>query len=142
MSYSKPLCFPAADNEREDVRHVAGVRARVQQLRAPPQEVTITDLSAGGCRLACTGLAEGDEVWITLAVLPPVRGRIAWVKAGEAGCEFHVPLRGNDFRKVLLNRFGSASEARPQKALYAPATDDIAKPAEPKLKILGVAPRR
>jgi hypothetical protein len=139
LSFYKPLSFPTRKNEREDKRHVASFPARVQQLRCPPYEVTVTDVSIGGCRLICGGLSQGDEVWIIFRDLSPVRGRIAWVEGREAGCEFHVPLRNGDLRKVLLHRFGSAVEARPQKTDYVAAATGSVTSTGSKLRILGVA---
>ncbi len=142
MSFHKPLVYPTAHNERGHRRHIASVSARARKLGSPSIAATITDLSAGGCRLTGAVLRQDDEIWITFGGSRAVRGRIAWVKAGEAGCEFHVQLNSSELRKALLNRFGSAAEAKPHKASYAPILSGGETQAGPKLKILGVAPRR
>lgn len=141
MSFSKQLAFPDADNEREDERHLAGVGARVQRLRSTPNEVTVTDISKGGCRLQCRTLAEGDEIWVVLPGLRPVRARIVWAKGQEAGCEFHIPLGRADMRKFLVNRFGTSPEPRPQVAHYHPVTPPTVALPPATLKILGTKAR-
>ena len=59
-----------------------------------PEDVTLSDLSVGGCRFALgqRKLLLGAPVQIYVGSSGPHRATVRWTKDGEAGVTFRVPL--------------------------------------------------
>jgi hypothetical protein len=49
-------------------------------------------------------LPKHAEIWITLGASQPMRARVVWVGAGEAGCAFYAPLSRAGLRDIMLQR--------------------------------------
>lgn len=87
---------PAAEaaERRRARRRPVRVPAQSRAGDAPPLPVTVTDMTAEGCRIEGEiDLAENVEVWLGIPGIAPRRARIAWARKGEAGCEFLFPIR-------------------------------------------------
>jgi hypothetical protein len=94
MWYAEPLATPPA--RRRDRRRPVAVAAHTRDGAAPPVPVTVTDLTAQGCRIEGEiALVEGAEIWLGIPGIAPRRARVAWAEAGEAGCQFYFPVRGD-----------------------------------------------
>ena len=96
----EPIAVPP---ERRRARRLAvSVPAQTRGAGdAAPMSVTVTDLTAKGCRIAGSiDLAEGGEIWLGIPGIAPRRARIAWAREGEAGCEFLFPLREDVVEEV------------------------------------------
>lgn len=106
MSFYKPLAFPRAVNERRHERHDVDVEGRVRELGCPAMSGRVKDVSIGGCRLDGTDLPRNAEIWVCLGSSKPVRARVVWVNAGEAGCEFYAPLNRAELRKMVFRAPG------------------------------------
>ena len=92
MKYSAQLSFPAADNERRDVRRGLALHATVREMGAAALPAKVTDLSTLGCRIAGCVLPRGAEIWLRLPETLPLRAHIVWSGKGNAGCAFYAPL--------------------------------------------------
>jgi hypothetical protein len=77
------------EDERSRARGFVSLSATVGELRAPPTPVSVTDLSATGCRLSGSDLPERSEVWVAIDGYNPIRATVIWQKRGELGCEFY-----------------------------------------------------
>lgn len=99
------LSFPADADERRHPRYAATLTGRVRELGSIATNVTVTELSIGGCRLTDNDLPAKAELWVTLGKAPPLRARVVWSKSGQAGCEFYAPLTRFDVRNLLMQRF-------------------------------------
>jgi hypothetical protein len=108
MSLYQPLAFPRDADERRHERHDVTLPGRVRELGSPAGGGQIKDLSIGGCRIRDTDLPRHAEIWITLGNAPPMRARVVWVGAGEAGCEFYAPLSRSGLRAIMLQRDGQS----------------------------------
>jgi hypothetical protein len=92
---------PAPERRRARRRSVS-VPAQSRGADSPPVEVTVTDLTAQGCRIVGEiDLVEGKELWLGIPGIAPRRARIAWAQPGEAGCHFHFSLREDLVEDVL-----------------------------------------
>lgn len=106
MGFHQILCFPAESNERRHERHEVDFAGRVRELGSTAVKGQIRNVSIGGCRLADADIQQKAEVWVNLGVSRPMRARVVWVSAGEAGCEFYAPLTRAELREVMLQRVG------------------------------------
>ena len=104
MSFYQPLAFPREADERRHERHDVKLAGRVRELGSPAGIGTIKNLSVGGCRIRDTDLPKHAEIWVTLGQSQPMRARVVWVGAGEAGCEFYAPLSRAALRSIMLER--------------------------------------
>ena len=69
------------------------MRAEMRQPLRKGVPVSVTDLSANGCRFETREqLAAERFVWLKLPGLEALYSRIAWATESEAGCEFDQPL--------------------------------------------------
>jgi hypothetical protein len=84
----------AASERRRSRRRRVCVPAQSRGGEAPPVPVTVTDLTAEGCRIEGEiDLSEGAQLWLGIPGIAPRRARVAWARRGEAGCEFFFPVR-------------------------------------------------
>jgi hypothetical protein len=104
LGFYQGLSFPAESNERRHQRHDVDFPGRVRELGSTALSGHVKNVSIGGCRLAHTDLPKNAEVWINLGVSRPMRARVVWVGAGEAGCQFYAPLTRAELRDVMLQR--------------------------------------
>jgi PilZ domain len=82
------------DDERSRARGFVSLSGTVGELRALPTPVTVTDLSAKGCRISGSDLPARSEVWVAIDGYNPIRATVIWQKRGELGCEFYgVPTK-------------------------------------------------
>jgi hypothetical protein len=106
MTFYQPLAFPAENNERRHDRHSVDLPSRVRELGSPGAMARIADVSLGGCRLRQADLPKNAEIWVTIGGSEPMRARVVWVKAGEAGCQFYNPITRMTLRNVMCGRIG------------------------------------
>lgn len=91
------------DDIRGASRRVVNFGAFVRDSAVVALKVRVKDLSTDGCRVS--GLEElegGSEIWLKITGLAPMRARVAWVSAGEAGCEFSAPLNATTLEELLV----------------------------------------
>jgi hypothetical protein len=94
MWSAEPVATPP-DRRRARRRSVT-VAAQTRDRDTPPVPVTVTDLTAQGCRIeGDIALVEGAEIWLGIPGIAPRRARVAWADGGEAGCQFYFPVRGD-----------------------------------------------
>ena len=83
-----------AGERRRKRRLPVTVAAQSRGGESPPVPVTVTDLTAEGCRIEGEiDLSEGAQVWLGIPGIAPRRARIAWARQGIAGCQFFFPIR-------------------------------------------------
>ena len=76
--------------ERRDSR--AGVRAQLL-WRERVLDVELGNISASGAMVICAQVPHiGERVSLTLRGQPPVTGEISWVRNGQVGIHFAVPV--------------------------------------------------
>lgn len=89
---------------RHAVRRRSDFPGYVRDARSTGSEARVSDLSISGCRLTPARDLEPDaEVWVKLGGYLPQRASIAWVKDGEAGCEFCTPLSIHIVEELLFS---------------------------------------
>lgn len=76
-------------------------------------EVTLRDLSPGGCRfeLASEKIAPGSPLQIFVAETGPHRAIVKWIKDGEAGVEFLRPLSETHFNNFQTSHIPDSAKA-------------------------------
>jgi hypothetical protein len=103
------LAEPVAEapDRRRAPRLSVTVAAQTRASDTPPVPVTVTDLTAEGCRIEGEiALEEGAEIWLGIPGIAPRRARIAWAGRGEAGCQFFFPIRGDVVEEVARSASG------------------------------------
>ena len=89
---SEPFADPA--ERRRKRRLPVTVAAQTRGGESPPVPVTVTDLTAQGCRIEGEiDLVEGAQIWLGIPGIAPRRARVAWARSGIAGCHFFFPIR-------------------------------------------------
>ena len=103
---------------RQTLRKPISLPGRYFTGLGAPEGVVLSDLSVGGCRFSVgeRKLSLGMPVQVYVGESGPHRGRVKWVKNGEAGVTFLAPL-SND----LVNLLGS--DDKPDKATKKAAGD-------------------
>lgn len=76
-----------------------------------PEDVTLSDLSVGGCRFALgeRGLKLGAPVQIYVGKTGPHHASVKWVKDGEAGVTFTKPLSDDLFTSFQASHIPDAA---------------------------------
>ena len=82
----------APEEQRTARRRIVHFTASVHEAGAATSKAMVMDFSASGCKLRGPKLGEGDEIWLKISGMNPVRGLIAWARGDEAGCEFWGPI--------------------------------------------------
>ncbi len=79
-----------------------------------PTDVTITDLSSGGCRFASRSpfLTRGARVQIYLEKSGPHHALVKWIEDGEIGVTFNTPLSEDDFATFQNSHVPAVAEDR------------------------------
>jgi hypothetical protein len=73
-------------------------------------QVEVRDISLGGLRVAINDWSCVDKpVTIAIDSLKPIKGRVRWYKAGQAGIVFDKPLRFEDMAEWLGKRLEIAA---------------------------------
>ena len=87
----------AAPDQRVARRRLVNFGGRLREAEAAASEVTVLDLSAGGCRLTPTHQLEvGRVFWLKLSDLEARHCEVLWIEGGKAGCEFSNPLTAEE----------------------------------------------
>ena len=91
------------DDLRGVSRRVVNFGAFVRDSAVVALKVRVKDLSTDGCRVSgLDSLEAGSEIWLKITGLAPIRARVAWVSAGEAGCEFAAPLHAAVVEELMV----------------------------------------
>jgi hypothetical protein len=73
-------------------------------------QVEVRDISLGGLKVAINDWSCMDKpVTITIDSLKPIKGRVRWYKAGQAGIVFDKPLRFEEMAEWLGKRLEIAA---------------------------------
>lgn len=96
-------------DDRVARRRLVNFGARVREANAGELDVTVLDLSAGGCKLTPPHHLEvGRVFWLRLSGLEARHCEVIWIDGLEAGCEFSQPLSSREidcvcapFRKIV-----------------------------------------
>lgn len=80
--------------QRSDERTAVQVAGRCRAGDRELQEVLVTDLGAGGCRMLglSAGVTKSDPLELWLGEAGPFAARLKWAKRGLLGVEFDSPL--------------------------------------------------
>lgn len=90
-----------AYDRRRYLRHATQFGAGLAANIRPSSQVTVTDLSVGGCGIRTElDFEPGARVWIRLPGLENVPARIVWSVSGAAGLAFDLP-----FHPAVVARF-------------------------------------
>ena len=87
-----------ANEQRLYHRYATKLEVRVRELAAPAVSSHMTDISLLGCRLGSSVLPAGAEVWLQPQGHQPLRARVIWSDAGQAGLQFYAPVDPLRFR--------------------------------------------
>jgi hypothetical protein len=80
--------------QRAAPRRLLNLGARSRAAASAPREVSVAELSSGGCRIAPVGSMQiGDQAWLKLPSLEAVGCSIMSVDENDAVCVFHRMLR-------------------------------------------------
>ncbi len=73
-------------------------------------QVEVRDISLGGLKVAINDWSSVDKpVVVTIDSLKPIKGRVRWYKAGQAGIVFDKPLRFEELAEWLGKRLEIAT---------------------------------
>lgn len=91
-------------DQREERRH----RVDGAFVSAAGEEVgfqaTLRDISSFGCRLGdVPSLDTGGYIWLRLPGADPIEATVVWVRGGDAGCRFVIPISQTLMRSLLPN---------------------------------------
>jgi hypothetical protein len=106
MARSKPSTLSnRPSRQRVEDRTAVDIAGRCRTGDREIQDVLITNLGAGGCRLLglSAGVTKSDPLELWLGDAGPFAGRLTWAKRGLLGVEFDRPLDGD-----LLNALADA----------------------------------
>ncbi|MBR0552884.1 PilZ domain-containing protein [Stakelama marina] len=95
---------PALVDQRAEPRHPVFItRASVRRHSEPPIEAALHDLSAYGCRIACSEEPDaGDRIWLRFQGGMPIAATVIWSNQGFAGCRFDEPIERSLVRALTL----------------------------------------
>jgi hypothetical protein len=83
---------------RQTRRRMVNFAGRLRESDSSGVDVTVIDLSVGGCRIApATGLAVEQIFWLKLPGFEARHCHVLWLNGPEAGCEFAVPLSAQEY---------------------------------------------
>jgi hypothetical protein len=90
-------------NRRGDERHPVVISsASARPHGAQPVEAKLTDVSAFGCRIACTeDYPEETRLWLRLAGSMPIAATVMWCEGGVVGCRFDQPIDPRLMRTLI-----------------------------------------
>lgn len=93
-------------DRRQASRSVVKVGAGLYDNVRPSFNITVTDLSTGGCGVeANVHLEAGTRVWLKLPGLESWAARVVWSHNGRAGLSFDTPLH-----QGVVDRFRCGGE--------------------------------
>ena len=104
MRVSDQLSFPQSHDERADERERVDYAGTVRELGSVARAVRLVDITRRGCRLKGDVAGAGEEVWIRIGPLPPLRARVIWRRGAECGCRFYQPLSGSQLLTLKSDR--------------------------------------
>ncbi|MBO9711916.1 PilZ domain-containing protein [Sphingomonas sp.] len=91
----------AALGRRRSVRAPVSLDARVGRGGLDRALCRIVDLSLHGARLrSYSELVGGSHIWLSIPKLGQRAARVAWADGFEAGLEFVMPLREDEFEML------------------------------------------
>jgi hypothetical protein len=97
MNVKGKLSSWTATGKRAERRRVVNLAARLSERGTTTVDVRAVDVSPVGCMVTPAGPAKvGDIVWLKLSGLEPLRCRVIWVDADEAGCWFERKLHKSE----------------------------------------------
>ena len=97
----------AAYDRRRYLRHPTSLGGGLAVNLKTSVDVTVTDLSVGGCGITSTvELEPGARVWIRLPGLENRPARVVWSDGDRAGLSFDMP-----FHPAVVDRFVAAGRA-------------------------------
>lgn len=104
MRVSDQLSFPAGHDERAEERERVDYAGTVRELGSIARAVRLIDITRRGCRLKGDVAGAGEEVWIRISALPPLRARVIWSRGTECGCRFYEALSGSQLLALRSDR--------------------------------------
>ncbi|WP_298335390.1 PilZ domain-containing protein [uncultured Erythrobacter sp.] len=95
---------------RQINRKLITLHGRYSTGLGEPQDVTLRDLSPGGCRfeLSSKKMAPGAPLQIFVGSTGPHRAVVKWIKDGEAGVNFLQPLSEAQFNSFQTSHIPNA----------------------------------
>ena len=107
--YPARIAIAPDGEQRRTSRRLVNFAGSLRDGAVAAVAVTVTNLTASGCRLTGNPPLEVDTaIWIKLAGMNTIRARVAWVGEGEAGCEFCTSLEEGE----VADHVGRAPIAR------------------------------
>jgi hypothetical protein len=87
-----------AADARQTRRRMVNFASRLRDADSSGMDVTVIDLSTGGCRIApATGLEVGQIFWLKLPGFEARHCHVLWLNGPEAGCEFTNALSDEEY---------------------------------------------
>lgn len=95
--------LPRSDALRSAQRESVVIQGVCRIGERPAEDVLITDLNAGGCRLRAdsVGVTKSEPVELWIGDLGPLGARLKWLKKGSLGLAFDVPLANEVLQPML-----------------------------------------
>ncbi|MFN3388814.1 MAG: PilZ domain-containing protein [Allosphingosinicella sp.] len=88
-------------DDRSARRRLVNFGARVREANARGLDVTVIDLSPGGCKVTPPHHLEvGRVFWLKLSDLEARHCEVIWIDGKNAGCEFSQPLSVREMESV------------------------------------------
>lgn len=82
------------EEQRGSRRRILNLSAFAREADLRLLELRVADISTDGCRIiGDIDLEQATRIWLKIPGITPRPARIAWCRAGEAGCTFDEPIR-------------------------------------------------
>jgi hypothetical protein len=102
MNVKWKLASWTASGRRAERRRIVNMAARLNERDTTALDVRAVDVSSVGCMVTPAGPSTGgDVVWLKLSGLEPLRCRVIWVDADEAGCWFERKLHKSEVERLV-----------------------------------------
>lgn len=99
----RPQMLARSDALRGGARETVVIQGTCRIGERPAEDVLVTDLSAGGCRLRgnSVGVTKTEAVELWVAGTGPIAAKLKWLKQGSVGLAFDTPLADEVLQPLL-----------------------------------------
>lgn len=84
------------DDFRREARHGVAVEGRYRTGTGVPKDVSVLDISEGGCRFfdKFGRLIPGAQITVRIGAIGPIPATVRWTEGSVVGVEFDNPIYG------------------------------------------------
>src|SRR5437870_2857948 len=99
----RPKLFERGESSRDGARQPVRIPASCQVGDRAAEDVIVTDISEGGCklRLVSIGVTKSEPVMLQFGDEPPISGRLKWVKQASLGIAFDRAVADDQLARIM-----------------------------------------